>query len=231
LVVSISLLAGGGGSNTTADVAGLVEAYVGQQADDGSVASTTTIDVSGAIDIEAKAEADNASTQATVGVGGAFLAVGALFATSTIGADAGFSDSPPVGVRAYAGKGTRIGSSRRKAGSLGISATSTASASSFTLVAGGGLLAGLGAKATTNVQPAISAYIAQGVTADLAGDLVIDATSTRAEGDATAKAFGGGGVAVGVPIAEVNTNPVIRSYIDNQAIVNAGGNVAVTAHS
>src|SRR5262249_36929456 len=82
LVVSISLLADGGGSNTTADVAGLVEAYVGQQADDASVASTTVLDVSGSITIDAKAEADNAQTNATVGVGGALLAVGATFPPS-----------------------------------------------------------------------------------------------------------------------------------------------------
>src|SRR5262249_47022942 len=161
--------AGGGGSNTTADVAGLVEAYVGQQAEDPSVAGTTTLDVSGAITIDAKTEAANAQTNATVGVGGGLLAAGAMVATPHLGADGGFSNSPAVGVRAYAGKGTRIGSSRRKAGSLGISASNTASASSLTLVAGGAFLAGLGAKATTNVKPAISAYIAQGVTADLAG--------------------------------------------------------------
>ena len=55
------------------------------------------------------------------------------------------------------------------------------------------------------------------------------ATSTRAEGNAVAKSYGGGGIDIGAPFAEVKTRATVRSHIDDGATVLAGGNVNVEA--
>ena len=60
---------------------------------------------------------------------------------------------------------------------------------------------------------------------------VVQSISTAAEATSTAKAYGGGGVQVGVPIASVTSSPSVMGYIGSGANINAGGNVTVDAEA
>ena len=83
--------------------------------------------------------------------------------------------------------------------------------------------------ATTTITPTISAYIGQGDTVHVAGNVDVAATSALAEGHSDAQSYGGAAVNVGVGTSSVTTSPVVKGYIDQNSTVNAGGDISVTS--
>ena len=83
--------------------------------------------------------------------------------------------------------------------------------------------------------PGVAAFLGtdtngRGVTANLtAGGVEIEAISLRAEGNATAKSFGGGGIDVGVIFATVTASPTVDAYIGTGSDVTATGNITILA--
>ena len=207
-VVNVSVF-GGSGANASATVDGDDDAYIGLKAGDPSNGKTTTINVSGKVTVRASSAA-NPKTDATLGGGGG-LAIQAMIGTAT---ESGTTS-------AYVGDGTI------KAGQLEVNANDTSGATTTGLVAGGGILEGRGVKTTSSVTPTIRAYVGQNVTGTVNGDLKVLATCICAEGDSTAKDYGGGGIDVGVAHAIVYTNPTVDAHIDTGSIITATGNVTV----
>jgi hypothetical protein len=137
--------------------------------------------------------------------------------------------------RAQVGSGTRI-----TAGAVTVYAENTSNATVSMLTAGGGIIAGRGGAARAYVEPRIEAVLAADTvvtaTRDTAragstGDVTVHALSRRAEGNATAKSFGGGGIDVGVIFAEVTASPTVDAHIGARARVNADGTVAIRAQA
>ncbi|MES9844904.1 MAG: hypothetical protein ABW131_09690 [Candidatus Sedimenticola sp. 6PFRAG5] len=106
---------------------------------------------------------------------------------------------------------------------------STNTASSDAYVGSGAGVAVRGTKATTTVTPNTYAYIGYNATLNADGDVTIDATSLRSEGNATATSIGGGGVDVGSALAKVTTNPTVKGYVQSGTTITAGGDVRITA--
>ena len=117
------------------------------------------------------------------------------------------------------------------AGSLSVLATETDGATNTTEIASGGALNGQGTNATAEAQPTISGYIASADCVTTTGAVSVHAISTAAEATATAKAYGGGGLQVGVPHATVTSSPTVSGYIGSGGNVSAGGNVTVDAEA
>ena len=109
------------------------------------------------------------------------------------------------------------------AGNLEFEATSTATGSATTSVGNGGVFADGGATANANVNPVIQAYIGNNVQVkNVTGNIVIQAESVRAEGDASAEVDGGGAAFYGAANSTVNSNPTVNAYIGTGSTVNAG---------
>src|SRR5262249_53452630 len=121
--------------------------------------------------------------------GGAVLAVDILFSTATANGT----------TRAYLAGGTTV----LNAGSVAVAATDATAPPTHAALASGGILGGHGTPTP------VPAYPNAGVQVTTTGTLDVEAVSTRAEGDATAKSFGGGGVHVGIPKAHVTTSPTV----------------------
>jgi len=118
------------------------------------------------------------------------------------------------------------------AGNLEFEATSTAAGSSTTTVGNGGVFAGGGADASDTVTPVIQGYIGNDVQVkNVTGNIVIQAESARAEGDASAQVDGGGVAYFGASKATVTSDPTVNAYIGTGSVVNAGGNVTISADS
>ena len=122
----------------------------------------------------------NPSTNATASGGGGGAINGSnLASSSTINGN----------TKAFADNGSTVD----LAGNLEFEATSTATGSSTTTVGNGGVFADGGAIAVANVNPVIQAYIGNNVQVkNVTGNIVIQAESIRAEGDASAQTDGGG---------------------------------------
>ncbi len=130
---------------------------------------------------------------------------------------------------AYVGDNTTIGNSAQAANSLTVTATGTDVASDTAVLGSGGLGTGRGSDTEVHVTPTISTFLGQNVTATVANDLDVVATSTSAEGHATANSYGGGGVDVGAPTTTVVTSPSVLSSVGVGSSLTVGGNFTVQA--
>jgi hypothetical protein len=202
--LSIGLGLAVGVVDSTASITGTVSSYI----DAGS-----TINVSGAVALTAASSA-NPTAEASVGQGGA---ISAGIMTSTV--------SLTNTTEAYIGDNTQV----TKAGSLDLEANDTTAASITGQVAGGGVGEARGAKTVADVEPTIDAHIGKNVTGNVVNDVTVRAQSIRAEGDATAKDYGGGVVDFGNALAKVTTKPKITALIDTGSSITAGGSVTVDA--
>ena len=147
-------------------------------------------------------------------------------AAAAAGATVGTSENTGS-TSAYLDTGAQLGSS---VGGLAITATSGTLATTNMLITSAALLVGVRVNsATTTITPTISAYIGQGDTVHVAGNVDVAATSALAEGHSDAQSYGGGAVDVGVGTSSVTTSPVVKGYIDQNSTVNAGGDISVTS--
>jgi hypothetical protein len=211
-VVNIGL-GSGNGSNTTAEVGGSVEAFVGQQ---GSTVATT-LAITGEVLIHAES-VSNPVANSTLGSGG------------VVAVSASVSDAKADGTTsAFVGDKTTIGTSFQPVNSLQVTAQGTDVASDTAVLGSGGLGTGRGSDTEAHVKPTISTSLGQNVTANVAHNLEVVATSTSAEGHATANSYGGGGADVGAPTTTVVTAPTVLSSIGAGSTLTVGGDLTVKA--
>ena len=189
---------------TTANATADVEAYVDTGADLAS---------NGNISVEALSAA-GAISKTDIGSGGA-LSVNYLEANATIDGT----------TSAYVNDGAVV----HNANTLEVNAETTHTASSDAYVGSGGAVEVRNPKATTILTPVTEAYIGSNVSVNVLDDVTINATSVRAEGNATATCVGGGGVDVGVAHAQVTTSPTVTGYIGSGSRIIAGDAVRVSA--
>ena len=133
--------------------------------------------------------------------------------------------------QAYLDTGSTIGTAANPYGAVTITATGVDEGNNTISIGSGGVLTGNGTTVTTNVNPTISAYLANNAKIFSSGSVNVTAASTRAEGHATAESTSIGGVAVGDPIANATAAPVIQSYLSHGSSISATGNVNVTANA
>ena len=160
------------------------------------------------------------SINLTVGSGGVISGGGA---TATV--------NDTTSTQAYIDTGSTIGTAANPGGSVTIAATGIDEGNNSISIGSGGVLTGNGTTVTTNVDPNISAYLANNAKIYSSGSVNVTATSTRAEGHSTAKSISIGGVAVGDPIANATTAPVVQSYLSHGTSISATGNVNVSANA
>ncbi|MBI3839031.1 MAG: hypothetical protein HY288_14015, partial [Planctomycetia bacterium] len=187
-MISINV-AGGGNANAVADVHG-----------------DTLAQLSGAAQLTAGGNAvfmataiPTASARATGG-GGGVINGASLSSHATIDGN----------TKAFADNNANV----VKTANLEFHALSTATGSSYSLAGTGGVFSDSGADAKTDVNPTIQAFIGNDVQVQhAAGSIIIDAKSSRAEGDATAKVYGGGAIFVGAANSTVNSKPAVTAFI------------------
>ena len=191
---------------------------------DAAIGSDAVLDANGEVKVEAISVA-TADVDADGGSIGA-IAIGAMIARADIQAHA--TDSTrQARTRAQIGPRTSI-----QAGGLSVYAENTSDASADMVAAGGGIFAGRGGEGTTHVKPTIEAFLDDGVIVDIsgAGNVSVEAKSLRAEANASAKSFGGGGIDIGIIFATAEASPTVKATIDADAeVTTAAGNVEVKA--
>ncbi len=205
-VISIDI---GGGGEATADAEDHGDT-------DAKLAGTGKLNVPGTAAFDA---VSNPSTNASgTGGGGGIVNGSVLAGTTTIdGYTNAFADNNSVVTQA---------------GTLQFEATCTATGSANAFSGNGGIFAAGGANATANIDPGVQAYIGNNVDVkNVTGDILIQADSVRAQGDATSKVDGGGAAFYGAANSVVNSNPVVNAYIGSGSTVVANGNVTVSAIS
>jgi hypothetical protein len=205
-------------SQTTATARNITEAYVGPQEGATPGGSAAMLNASG----DVKVTADSVTTSSVgviVGAGGLIASATAAVVTAEV------SET----TRAYLGDNVVVGSTANPAASLTVTATAADIASATATVGSGGVLTGRGTDPRANLSPTIKAYLGSNVNVNVASDVVVEATSLRAEGHATGKSYGGGGVDVGVPHATTTSKPTVVAYIGGGSKVVAGGNAKVLA--
>ncbi len=200
----------GGGENATFTDESTQSAHI-----DGSVtkASTVTIDAEGSQSLQGQAK----------GAQGGTIAIGAAVGVGTI----------EGGTSAYLAPGAQIGESSGTAvGALAITANSSSLASLDVLATSVGFAGGVNGSPTTTVDPTVSAYIGAGDAVNVTGNVSVNATAPLAEADGTATAVSiGFAVSVGAANVTVTSAPTVKSYIDTNANVHAGGDVLVHAET
>ena len=130
--------------------------------------------------------------------------------------------------------GATIGTATSRSAALSVTADDTSTATSTSILGAGGVVAGGGSYANSTVTPTVRAFIGTAGTTQgihLSGDLEITAVSHRAESNATAKSYGGGGVQVGVARSVVTTNPTVTAYLARGVDARIGGSATVKAES
>ena len=201
------LLAGAAGVTDvragTTDAPLTINATVGQGA---------SIDAGGDITLRAASILDG-NVRADGGAIGA-IAVGAMVARSDLVSTT------------QAGVGNNARVSGRK---LSATADNTTDSAVGTVSAAGGLGAGVGTKAETNVRPKVVATIGTGAIVTTTDDVKLQAVSTRAKGSAQGFGVVIGGAAIGVVVAEANVTPQAYANVGDDASIVAGGNVEVLA--
>jgi len=215
-------LISGNGSTTTATVGpangtgGLVEAFVGTEANSGPSGNPTTLNITNALTVSATSQT-NAAANLSVGSGG-------LINGQNATANATSNDT----TQAYLGNGASLGNGVVvNAGSVQVTATSTDLATGNASINGGGLGNIQHDATNASVTPTIDAYFGQYVSANVAGNVDIKATSNDAEGHATANFAGGGAIQKGSADANATDSPTVRGYIDSGSSITAGGDVTV----
>ncbi|MEH2109077.1 DUF4347 domain-containing protein [Nostoc sp.] len=123
--------------------------------------------------------------------------------------------------QAYLGNGVKI----QNTNNLNVNATAKEAVSSVAQAASGGIAAGSGSVPTASVSPTVKAYVDNNAHIQIAKDLQIISDVTI-DGDAEAKGVSIGALAVGVSIAEVNSNPNIDTHVGTDVVINAN-NISV----
>ncbi|MDZ7965043.1 MAG: DUF4347 domain-containing protein [Nostoc sp. DedSLP03] len=118
--------------------------------------------------------------------------------------------------QAYLGNGIKI----QNTNNLNVNATAKEAVSSVAQAASGGIAAGSGSVPTASVSPTVKAYVDNNAHIQVAKDLQIISDVTI-DGDAEAKGVSAGLLAVGVSIAEVNSNPNIDTHVGTDVVINA----------
>jgi hypothetical protein len=164
-ILGISVL-GGAGSNATASIGGLTEAYVGPEQSATPTGKTTTLTVSGDIQVTANSFANPVVTT-TVGSGGAIASASAAVSNAQVGkTGSGGTDDQTL---AYLGPNTVVASPSAPATSLTVKATIGDVASSTSTVGSGGILNGDGTDVQTNLTPTVKAWISTNVSVYVTG--------------------------------------------------------------
>ena len=134
-----------------------------------------------------------------------------------------------VTTRAYLGDGPSLGNGVvvKNAGDITVTATSSDLASSTASTDGGGFANVQSNSTNAWVTPTIEAYFGQNVSANVSHNVDIEATSSDAEGHATANFAGGGAVQVGVANANETDSPTVEGFIGSGSSITAGGNVTL----
>ena len=217
---SVALLTGSG-STSTAEVTGLVEAFVDSGANV-TVSGPGTLESAGLLALDALA-VNTAFAEAKGGSGGG-IAISIFFAEATVG-DAGSSAT-----RAWVGGGTTV-----DAGSISVTATSTDTADADLLTVGVGLVSGADGDADAVVDLDVEAWVGSttstgsATTVDSAGQFDVIATSKQAA-DADVDGGAGGVVAVsGGLTAEATVESTTRAFIGYRVSIPTSGNLTVRA--
>ena len=193
-----------------------VEAYVGAEQSVAPDGSATTLTLTGALTIQATS-ASNPTETCDVGSGGIFNGTGE---TSNATADSK--------TRAYLGGGLSLNHGVVvTAGSLTVTAIDADVVQGSATIGSGGVINVSDDEADVYVTPTIDAHIGTNVSANITGGVDVEATSARAEGDATAGEYAGGGVNVGFAVAKEISAPIVNGFIDSGSSITAGGDVTV----
>ena len=198
----------GEGANITATSAALIDSYIG---------SGATVDAGGTVTVDAASTNLTGANANTLSVG-VILNVGAIFATATAGGH----------VNAYVDTGAVVGTTVQQAGGLDVEAAGVHQSTANVDLRGGGAFSGQGGNATANTNPTLSAYLGNGSSVDVTGNVTVKATSTT-EGHAKTTGASGGIVDVNESLANVHLTPTINAYLGSNATILAGGTITVAA--
>jgi len=115
-------------------------------------------------------------------------------------------------------------------GETEVSATARDRSWAAAAAAGGGLASGMGADATSEVTPTVTVAVGQGATVRSDGDIKLAAIS-QADSDAVAKGTSIGGIDVSKSHADASLTPTVSATVGIDAVVEAGGDLYLTALS
>jgi hypothetical protein len=205
-VISVSI-AGGGGGEADAKALGAVLARL---------SGTANLTTSGNATFQATS-LPGATASASDGGGG--LITGSALTAHSIIADS---------AKAFADVGAVVGS----AGNLEFDAYDTATGGAHATSGSDGAFTDSGTTAQADVMPTIQADLANNVNIKyIPGNLVLQAKSMRAEGDADAAVYTGAAAAFGSSKSIVNSNPTVLAFIGTGSSLDVGGNVTISAVS
>jgi len=204
-VIAIGVV-GAAGADSHSNTTGNTQVYFG---------SGSRVTASG--NVAGNAVSINRSTaKSTASAGGVVGIVGTLESTAVL----------TGGTTAYFNQGAQV----LGAGNVELSAVGANTAKADTTAGTGGVVSVRGSQATATVTPVVEAVIDNDVSMqNVGGSVTLHAESLRAEGDSTARSYGGGVVDVGAANADTNVTPTVNAYIDTGANLNVGGSVTVEA--
>jgi hypothetical protein len=143
---------------------------------------------------------------------------------------AAISDAKADGTTsAFIGDNATIGTASQPVNSLIVTAQTTDVGSGTATLGSGGLGTGRGSDTEVHVTPTVTTFLGQNNSDNVAHDVQVVATSTSAEGHATANSYGGGGTDVGVPTSTVVTSPTVLSSIGVGSTLTVGGDLTAQA--
>ena len=199
---SAAILAAVSGATATASATPSLETSVGNIAV-----------LSAAKDINLLAQTSNSVTALSTGLGAGLIGVGKSTANATGGGT----------IKAH------LDGSVSGAANLKVQAFGTENVSGTAKAVSGGLGAGTDNHSTTTVSPTLNAFINNGSSVNIAGNLTV-LTEDNPDGDALTKGVSGGGISVGASVTAINITPTVNSYIGTAPLIQVGGSVSVTAH-
>ena len=169
--------------------------------------------------VGASASSTNLATALTEGGAGGFLGGVAIFdASATTG---GTTEAKMVD-----------GSKVLGAANVTIEALGSSTSSANTTAGSGGFVSAGGTRAQVFVTPTVKSSIGANATLEnISGNVRVAAESSQAEGDATAAAYGGGVVQIGVATANGTVTPTVTASIGTGTKIDAVGDVEVSANS
>ena len=225
LAVGVGLAAGAGG-RATATVDSDVEAFVGRRT--GTAILDTTVTATAGT-VGALAQSSQLADAELDGGGGGAIGIAWLVGKTELTS----TTSAFLGDRVKIDKASGV---TLEATALG--ATSTADV----LVGSGGVISIGGSEATATASPTVNAAIGDGVVigdvsgatpVPILGSVTVKA-SGRAEADAVANAYGGGGIQIGIPAATANVAPTVNASIGtagatSPTVIRARGTVELQA--
>ncbi|WP_457423984.1 right-handed parallel beta-helix repeat-containing protein [Roseateles sp. P5_E7] len=203
-VVSIGIV-GSSGADSTASTTG-----------DTRVAFGSSARITSTGNVAAHAVANNRATAKSSGGGGGVIGAATLDSSATLTSD----------TTAYLHENAQV----LQAGNFELNAIAINTAKADTTAGTGGAISVRGAQATVTVTPSVEAVIDNNVSMqNIGGSVTLHAESLRAEGDSTAKAYGGGVVDVGASNADAIVQPTVNAFIDTGATLDVDGSVTVEA--